>query len=159
MEGPITSAVLIRRLPLLEGNILVEAARGPSYFREAARYRVACMRDRLRADMALDIYKAKLGLHIRARRTIQGKKVTEAHIGQILITSKRVQALQRSAHQAIAREEMSKLILESYRQRKESIQIIAQARFAEGAPESQEVDRIVRRQMVRRARELESMEE
>jgi hypothetical protein len=155
MKSAITSAVLIKRLPLVDENILAEAAKQPMLFIDAARYRVAKMRSRLKSEATLEYATAAVALKIRVRRA-DGEKLTEGAVKAKVAKNLSLRTLRTACDDSTAREEFSKLILEAYRMRRDGIRIIADAHNYEGVKESSELQRIeTRRKMVKRARALE----
>lgn len=142
---------LIRRLPVVDENILAEAARNPVFFMDAARYRVSKMRMRLAAEAALEYTSSRISLRLRRR----GEKSTEGAIKAALAIDSRIVPLRQALHSAEASEELAKLILEAIRYRRDAIRIIGEARVYEGVRESSEVERITaKRKLQQTAREL-----
>lgn len=147
-------AELIESLTIVSENIIAEAVRQPRLFIEAARYRVAKMRARTAAEMALEQYAGAVGLKIRAHN--DGKeRLTVDHIKARIQRLPRHQELQTAVHEAEAREEFAKLLLEAFRQRRDALRIISDAEHYEAARESGEAERFVQhRQLADKAREL-----
>ena len=146
---------LIGKLPLVDENILAEAAKQPILFIEAARYRVTAMRVRAKAVAELEARKSTLALRIRAKKT-SARSITENAIKETVESQKSVIALRDRVEKAYALEEFSKLILEAYRQRRDAIRIIGETQIAEGIRGSHEVDRLEQSRKLRnRARDLE----
>ena len=148
-----TAKELIARLPLVDTNILDEAAKQPGLFADAALYRVEKMRQRAEAISQLDYFRAKLALHIRASKDEKGQKITEGALKERLEVNKTHRALRVGMERAYEEEEFSKLLLEVLRQRRDGIRIIAEARMYDSTPN--EVERVVRRKLVGDARRLE----
>jgi len=148
------SKELIERLSIVDENVLAEAAKQPLLFIDAARYRVGKMRKRAQADAALDFNRSSLGLKIRKKPSED--RVTEGAIKSLIDIDPTTRSLRAALDEAEAEEELSKLILEAYRYRRDAIRILAEAHVYEGIKESSEVERAeTRRKLSRKARELE----
>jgi hypothetical protein len=151
-----TSKELIEALPIVGENILAEAALQPQYFISAARYRVDRMRDRMQAAARREYLAARLRLLVRSRRNAAGKKVSEGYLDEKIEVYPKHRELRLAVDQALLEEEFSKLILEAYRHRRDSIRIIAEAEQYEGSREGAELERLAaRKDLVNRARDLE----
>jgi hypothetical protein len=147
---------VISRLPIVDENILAEAARQPELFKDAARVRVTKMRKRLAAEAAADHYEAERNLRSRARRDEQGKKPTEGEIKERTACDPKMRRLRRVKDAAFAMEELSKLLLEAYRMRRDSVRVLSEAYNIEGIKDSKEIDRVMEhRKLTSRARSLE----
>jgi hypothetical protein len=121
-----TAARLIGALGVVDENIFAEAARMAEWFAKAARYRVDQMRRRSRAEIALEEWSATLNLRYRARASHLQERRTEAYFKARITLSPRYKRLLRTKDRADRREELSKLILEAYRMRRDGIKIIAE---------------------------------
>jgi len=154
----ITAESLIQSLALVDENILAEAARQPILFIDAARYRVAAMRGRAQAAAELDATRSRVALVLRARNSTAGeKKMTDAGVKDKVETQTVVRTLRGSMERAYEVEELSKLILEAYRMRRDAIRVIAETQIAEGMRGSKEVERIEQtRKIHARARTLDA---
>jgi hypothetical protein len=150
----VTAKEIIASLPLVDENILAEAARQPGLFAEAAMLRVEKMRKRAEAVSAIEYFRSKLALHFRSSKTAYGdKKLTEGAIKERIEANKAHRELRATMESAYEEEEFSKLLLECLRQRRDAIRVIADARLQEVAPN--EIDKAVRRKLVGDARKLE----
>jgi hypothetical protein len=150
-----TAKSLIARLGIVQQNILNEAAEMPTYFAEAAVYRVDKMRRRTAAEMELSAYRASLSQKIR-RRKASDAKLTENGIKELVYGDQHVAVLQAQVYHAEAQEELSRLLLDALKMRRDSIRIIADAAVYENMREDKEVTRIQQRTKLReKARELE----
>jgi hypothetical protein len=118
-----TAQKLISQLSILEENIIAEAARMAIWFAKAAQYRVEMMRRRCRAEAALDECAATLNLRYRARQT--GERKTEAYFKARITLNPKHKRLLKEKEEADYREELSKLVLDSYRMRRDAIKIVA----------------------------------
>lgn len=146
---PIDSKLLIKRLALVDENIMAEAATQPILFIDAARYRVAAMKKRAQAQAELDYRKSRIALSIRARRNEAGDKVTEAAMKERVEKHSVVRKLRDRVERAFELEEFSRLILEAYRMRRDAIRVIGESWIAEGMREAKEVDHIQQRSRMR----------
>lgn len=152
-----TSREIIAKLPILDENILLEAANQPQLFVEAARYRVAKMRNRAQALARYEVWCSELGLHYRRTKTGGDRRITEGEIKDRIRISKKARFYDTKLQEAFAQEEFSKLLLEALRMRRDAIRVIADARVSEGIREGAEVERIeARRKLINKARDLES---
>lgn len=146
---------LIEKLPLVDTNILEEAARQPLLFIEASRHRVDCMRKRAQAAARVDYFEARVATVIRTRHKDAGKRISEAGIRELVGQNKKLRQAQRDLSRAEEDEEFSKLLLDAFKQRRDAIRITAETRIAEGMRESHELDRIdERRKLANTTRRL-----
>jgi hypothetical protein len=155
----ITAESLIQSLALVDENILAEAARQPILFIDAARYRVGAMRRRAQAAAELDATRSRVALVLRARNNSgeREKKLTDAGVKDKVETQTAVRTLRAGMERAYEVEELSKLILEAYRMRRDAIRVIAETQIAEGMRGSKEVERIEQtRKIHARARTLDA---
>ena len=151
-----TSQELIEKLRLLDTNILAEAANQPMLFIEFARFRVSAMRKRAQAVAAIEQQRAAFYLQIRRENDALGEKATEATISAIIETKKETKKAREEMERAYELEELSKLMLEAARQRRDSIRIIAEGEHAEGNSLTAEEERIsARRELSKKVRALE----
>jgi hypothetical protein len=141
-----TLKALIDRVPIIKEDIMMEAANQPSLFIDAARYRVARMQDLSKATAELDFHRSYTMKKLRIVR--RGKKTTEGAFREMVET--RVDTLQLidKVDECHSADELSKLLIETLRQRSKAIQIIAEAEFYEGRSLSAEVDKIAQKRAV-----------
>jgi len=152
----ITADVLIKRLALVDENVLVEAAQQPLRFVDAARYRVAAMKNRAQVTAELGYLKSRLAMAIRAKGNEAGERVTDKACAERVEKHRLVRALSAKLDRALELEEFARLIMEAYRMRRDAIRVIAETQIAEGVKEGHEVDRIEqRRRLHTAARNLE----
>jgi hypothetical protein len=155
MKG-LSARSLIDALPIVDENILVEAAKQPLLFIRASMYRVIKMRKRSQANAKGDYVRARLAMGIRGKKNQLGEKVTEGTLKEKVECDSSVRQLRKEVDLAFAEEEFAKLILEAMRMRRDAIRIIADAKVYEGGRETAEVERVdARRQLVEKARQLE----
>lgn len=140
---------LIAKIPIVAENYIAAASDQPVLFMEAARYRVAAMRQVAQATANVESAESHLALKIRNRRDEDGKKPTEGAVKDALNGSPRIKEARAARDKAYAVEELAKLILEGYRHRRDALRIIADAQHFEGMKESYELDRIQTRNKAR----------
>jgi hypothetical protein len=142
---------LARRLAVVDENILVEAARQPTLFLDASRLRVAKMRLRSAAELSAEVIEARVWLHERARADASGEKprVTDTYVNQRVKRHPRVREAKEQLGALKATEELSKLLLEAYRMRRDGIKIIHEAQLAEGRAGSGQLERAKLEQQMR----------
>lgn len=102
-------------------------------FEAAANYRVDQMRRRQALEMNLERLRADIELTIRKQAADIDEKITEGAIKARLTTNKLVQRAQDELNAAEAMEEYSKLLLEAYRHRRDSLEVVGQLSGAERA--------------------------
>jgi hypothetical protein len=149
VRGEVTAAELIDQLPIVSENVIAEAAVQSQLFIQAAAYRVERMRARAQATAELEQHRAKVGLRERARKDIEGKKPTEAATNARIELDSNTMRLRRRLDEAHTREELSKLILEAYRMRRDSIRILAEHLLYNTTREGAEVERIEENRRIR----------
>jgi hypothetical protein len=146
---------LISKLPIVQENILAEAAIQPQLFMSAAEYRILKMQKVSQTGIELEAAKAKIALKIRATKDDQGKKPTEGYVAQRTEAQSSIKQKRLEYEQARTEDEFAKLILEAYRHRRDAIRIIADVQMSQGG-HNKELNRIVQRySMGKQARELE----
>ena len=143
---------IIARLPLVDNNILEEAARQPVLFAEAAYCRVDAMRRRAMAVAKLERFRCRLALAIRANKDSEGGKITEGHIKEKIEVHSTTKKLRDAMERAYEDEELAKAIIDTLRQRRDAIRQIAEARLYESTPN--EVEKAIRRKQSLEARNV-----
>jgi len=147
----INTDTLIQHLPLVDENILAEAARQPILFIDAVRFRVAAMRRRAQAVAELESKRSRIALTIRRQKDPTGKKqFTETALKEKVESQTVICELRASMERAYEMEEFAKLILEAYRMRRDAIRVIAESQIAEGMRETKEIEHIEQSSKVRR---------
>jgi len=147
---------LIKALQIVDENIKNEAAGQPLLFVEAARYRVACMRELSRAKTDLEAWRSQTWLKVKAKLDAEAKetgggRVVNDQISAVVQRSKEFFSLTDAVADAEARDEFSRLLLEAYRQRMNGLKIMADAdsfEFAQAAKED------ANRKLSKKAREM-----
>jgi hypothetical protein len=150
-----TSKELIKKLPIVAENILEEAANQPQLFVEAAYYRVGKMRKQNQSGAALAHHISHMATKIRNKKNEAGEKITEGALKERIEINEATQQLREANSQAYCEEEFAKLLLEAFRMRAKALHVIADAKMYEGRSPSAEIDKIERRRLAARARDLE----
>ena len=130
LERPVDVVRLIEKLDFEEEDAEGAAREQPSLLLEVARFRVQKMRRRIQSEMAFDTAKARARLKLRAKKSA-GAKLTETAISDKVLLRSSVRLALKKSNRAKWEEEFTKLLLEAYRQRKDAIRIIIDARWAE----------------------------
>lgn len=124
---------LVEKLKFTDEGVVEAALEGASLFEAAARYRVGKMRSKASAEMNLDRIKADTELAIRKEAAAEGEKITEGNIKAKLAVDDDVAEAQRRYNEAEADEEYSRLLVEAYRIRRDSLKAIVELTGAERA--------------------------
>jgi hypothetical protein len=135
-----TLSEIIDGLAIVAENIDEEAIMQPMLFVDAARYRVAKMRVRAQAETTLDQLSSELGLTIRARGS-GGERITNDYIKSRIQKHPKFRRLQTELQEAEQKEELSKLLLEAYRMRRDALRIVAESQAAEGLRQVSGIER------------------
>ena len=114
-------------------TVLSAAVEQAVLFGAAANYRVVKMRARAAAEIELERIRADVELTIRKQARDTDEKVTEGHIKALLTANKTVQYQQNRVAEAEAEDEYAKLLLEAYRHRRDSLEVVGQQSGAERA--------------------------
>jgi uncharacterized protein YwbE len=148
---------LIDELQVIDADIKREAVNQVGLFIRAARLRVDAMRARARSSAELESRRAGLAVAIRNKKDAKGGKLTEGALKEKLETHSVVKMLREKSDRTYEVEELTKLILEVCRQRRDSIRIIAEMQSLEGSREGAEVERLEqRRRLSNKARVVQS---
>lgn len=151
----LTFASVVAELPIVDENILNEAAKQPEKFMRAARYRVSKLRRKNVANAALEGRRLYLAMRARARGAVAGERMTEGAVKEIVESSKSVKRLRAKHDRATEWEELAKHLLEAYRHRRDSIRVIGEAQNIEAIKGTKEVERLEQNRKLRnRAIEL-----
>lgn len=146
---PVTSEDLIRNLPIVAEDYITAASQQATLFMEAARFRVAKMRKVSTATANVETLESAAALIVRNRRDEDGKKPTEGFVKDSLNANKKIRQAREERDNAYAEEELSKLILEAYRHRRDAIRVIADHANYEGMQEAHELNKLAERKRVR----------
>lgn len=123
---------LIEKLDFAEENVLEATRAQPGLFLEASRYRVKSMRRRAKALFELETSMADAALILRQKKNAQGKKeMTETAIKEKVMLNSVVKDARIRLDRAYEEEELAKLLVEAYRQRRDACRIIVDALGAE----------------------------
>lgn len=122
---------VLSRLSYTVETVLEAAVEQASLFERVAHYRVEAMRSRLVLEMELERLKADLELSIRKQAADIDEKITEGAIKARIAANGLVQMAQNRLSEAEAQEEYAKLLLEAYRHRRDSLEVVAQQSSAE----------------------------
>lgn len=122
---------LIRSVDFPDESVGQAAKDQPKLFLKAARFRAQKLREKLTAESNLEQAKAYAGAKIREQIISDGKRDTAPAIQEQLIRDQRIKTLEKEFHDALAIEEYAKLLVETYRQRKSSIEAVIDLMGAE----------------------------
>lgn len=117
---------LLKNLYFAEEDFSTANLEQPSLQLMAARYRVQCMRERMRLEADLELTRATQGFRYR-KKTLHGKPLTEGGVKERLGMNKEVHSKQRELDEAIVTEELSKQLFEVFKQRQVAINNIVKA--------------------------------
>lgn len=156
LNAPVQLKKLLRSLDFADEDITRAAAETPSLYLSAGRFRVQKMKERMGALRRLDVAHAEEGLRLRKERNPQGrKKYTEPQIKEKIVVALDVRLKRRRLDRAYEEEEFAKILLDSYRYRKDALRVIVEGNLAEGAGELREAkENMVRRDMVRMGKKV-----
>jgi hypothetical protein len=115
---------------------------------------MAKFRDRQQKDAALSALRASLSLKKRRVARQGGERVTEAHLGEALLTHPAIHDAQEALNSVIEQEEWAKLLLEAYRMRRDCIKVVGEMSAVEIS-----VQRAMRAQSVAAAGDLTDIRE
>lgn len=139
-NDPVNVKQLIEKLSFDEDNLEQAAIENARLMFEAGRYRVKKMRRRAKASLAYDRAYADKRLYGRKKKDSGGKKTfTEGAVSDLALTSSEVNQLHKIMDEAYAQEEMSKVLLECFRVRRDMIKAIAVIRSSEISSELRSV--------------------
>jgi len=131
-EEPLANtAELIHRLAFSQDNVMSAAAEQPVLFFQAAEYRIAIYRKYQSAKQEFGTVKAAVSLSIRQEFADKGEKTTEGAIEARTLLDENVNIAQHALQEAEAEEEASKLMLEAYRMRRDSLKVMMEWRGAD----------------------------
>ena len=147
----INADTLIKRLPLVDENILAEAALQPLRFVDSARFRVVAMKQRAQAAAELEYKRSRLGQIIRARGAEAGERITDKSCNERVEQHSQIREMRDKLDRALEVEEFARLIMEAYRMRRDAIRVIAETQIAEGVKETREIDHIDQRRKIHNA--------
>jgi hypothetical protein len=144
-----TFRILVADLPIVDENILAEAALQPQKFIRAARYRVHRLRIRNQAYAELEARRLMLAMRARAKAAEIGDKLTEAGVKEIVESAQSVRRLKRNLDRATEMEELAKHLLEAHRQRRDAIRVIGEAQNIEAIRGTKEIEKLEANRKIR----------
>jgi hypothetical protein len=116
-------------------DVAEAAAKQPRLFLAAVDFRIAKMQELSAAEMVMEETSAERELAIRKEAQQGGDKITEGNIKARLTLDPKVMLVNRKYHEAKSLDERAKLVLEAYRMRRDSIDVIGNLSGAERAME------------------------
>jgi hypothetical protein len=136
LNAPVQLKQLLRKLDFADEDVARAASENPSLYLSAGRFRVKKMRERMTALHRLEIAQAEAGLSLRKVRDAQGKKkYTESQIKERIVLDEAVRLKRRRLDRGYEEEELAKILLDSYRYRKDALRIIVDGNYSEGVSE------------------------
>jgi len=142
LSQPVNLDDLIEKLDFSEENVIQANREQATLYLEASRYRVKKMRGRIRAESKFEAAKTEAAMILRQKKR-SGEKgsITEGYIKDRVATNPHVHSAKRKFEDAVAYEEMAKLLLETYRQRGRAIQTLAEILGAEAHAQARQARR------------------
>lgn len=134
LVGEVSLEELLERLSFPEEGLQQAVLEQAKLFMEAADFRIAKMRAYQGAKRELDGAKTQISLRLRAKYAVpqKGKKaLTERHLTDLVEQTQTVKVASAALDKAERLEEWAKLLLEAYRQRRDSLKIMAQFAYVE----------------------------
>jgi len=122
---------LISSLDFMPENVVQAAAEQPKLFLRAADYRMAKYRKYVQAEGRLEAERAATSLRLREQARLNGERLTENHIAELLTVDDNLRRLRAEVESAREADEYAKLLLEAYRMRRDCIRVVAELSSAE----------------------------
>lgn len=116
---------LLKQLDFSDVGVNVAAAQQPTLFRYAARRRIRALRQLNEAKNRYKVESAVVAQKIRHEARVNGDKMTEGALEELLFLDDKVQALLAAQNRAEEDDEGSKLLLEAFRMRRDAIKVVA----------------------------------
>jgi len=135
LDGEISIDQLLEHIDFADEEVEHAARSLPNLFKAIAKYRVRVLRRRQAAEQKRDIAKVDAAIECRRLAQEKGHKVTEAGIKELVESTSSVREAGAEVAQLQALEEFAKLLLEAYRYKNRSIQVVASLTGAERAME------------------------
>jgi len=126
---------LLKSLDIDQDNLLQSASEAPGLFLMASVFRVKRLRLRAEAKSNLELTRSETSLRIRQELVDNGEKATEGKVSDMIASDPKVVALEKEFNEQTAEEEISKLLLEAMRIRRDSLKVISDLTGAERAIE------------------------
>lgn len=132
IEKPVNVRELVDALRIKEEELEEAALEQSALFWEASRYRILKMRKRAKASFEYDRAFAEQRLRGRKKKSEDGKKsLTEGAVSDMALCSDDIDSLRKAMDDAYAYEELSKQLVECFKQRKDMIRSITTLRASE----------------------------
>lgn len=122
--GEVLLEDLLERIAFQMQDVVRTAEQQPKLFLAAADFRVKAMQKRAELEVRLKKTEAEVSLDIREAARQSGEKTTEAGIQAQITMDEEVGLLQSELQEAEAYEEYMRLLLESYRMRRDCLKIV-----------------------------------
>jgi len=122
---------LLNALEFSDGEVVYASAQQPGLHAMASRYRVQTMRASKDAALKLERIEARASKRIRSELRGSTDRVTEAEVRARVVLAKAVIKQAIDLADAQAEEEAARLLLESFRHRKDMLQVVSQMIRAE----------------------------
>lgn len=135
LDGEVSIEQLLEHIDFIDEEVELAARGLPKLFMEGARYRVRVLRKRQAAEQKRDTVKVDAAIEVRHTAQEKGYKVTEAGIKELVESTPSVREAIAEVVHLQALEEFAKLLLEAYRYKNRSIQVVANLTGAERAME------------------------
>lgn len=126
LGGDVNVRKILDSLYFAEEDVATANIDQPSLMLAVARYRIQCMRERMRIEASNKLIRSKWAYKYR-KRTRNGKPYTEAGVKEKVEMNKYVHASQRELDEAIVAEELAKQLFEVFKQRQVAINNIIKA--------------------------------
>lgn len=115
---------LLKKLDFQPQNVLDAAANNPGLFKLAIDFRLECLRRRNQMKMQYEQTSAEKELAIRKEARETRTKITNDEVTALLLVDKVVAASRRQFEAADEMDEYSKLVVEAFRMRRDSLRIV-----------------------------------
>jgi hypothetical protein len=123
---------LIRKLDFVDEAVEDAVVEQPRLFLEASRYRVQKMRKRVQKTLAYESDRAVIATKLRERKDERGKRIlTEGAVSDKAAQKTSVLNLRKAMEFSYVEEKFAEHMIEAFRQRRDALKIIVDARMAE----------------------------
>jgi hypothetical protein len=112
-------------------TLIEQAAEQPILLKQAADYRVECLRRKNHAEQSRDYLEAATNLKMRQDGIDNGLKISEENLKKKVIVDPEVRAANAAYSYAEEEEERARLLVEAFRHRRDMIQVIRDVAFTE----------------------------
>lgn len=128
LEQKVDIGKLLAKVPLHEDELIEAALEQPKLILDSGRIRVQAFHKKTLLTARLLLRQSQAGLRLRRIRDTRGKKeFTEGAVKERIELDSRVQTLRKKLDQALAEEELGKLLQDVFRQRSDSLRVITAA--------------------------------